>query len=68
MRDANRPSPGPEGPASPHPAQQPPGQRSGEGSESVLELMLKDTSRKAADAASQQRAQPHPEQDAQAAR
>ena len=64
MRDPT-PFSGPDGPVSPTSQ---PGQRSGEGSESVLEQMLKDTARKAADAATQQRAPAHTDQDAQAAR
>lgn len=68
MRDTT-PSSGPEGPATPHtgaPAQ--PGQRSGEGSDSVLEHLLKDTSLKAANASVQQRAPARTDHDAQAAR
>lgn len=38
--------PGPEGPAHTAPSGQPAGRRSGEGSQSVLEQMLKDTLRK----------------------
>jgi len=66
MRDPNPPSSGPDGPFSPTSHQ--PGQRSGEGSESVLEQMLKDTARKAADAAAQQGVPARTEPDAQAAR
>jgi hypothetical protein len=65
MRDPNPPSSGPDGPVSTTPQ---PGQRSGEGSDSVLEQMLRDSARKAADAATQQRVPARADQDAQAAR
>ena len=65
MRDSNPPA-GPEGPASPNAPTQPAGRRSGEGSASVLAQLLKDTSRKAADAS--HRAPARTDQDAQAAR
>lgn len=45
MRDSTHVS-GPEGPTQPGPSNQPAGQRSGEGSQSVLEQMRKDTARK----------------------
>ena len=54
MRDTTH-LPGPEGPAHTAPAGPPAGHRSGEGSQSVLEQMLKDTPRKRDAGASAQR-------------
>lgn len=56
MRDTTH-LPGPEGPAHGAPTGQPAGRRSGEGSQSVLEQMLKDTARKSDAGASAQRPQ-----------
>ena len=68
MRDPHLPSSGPDGPASPHPAPQPAGQRSGEGSDSVLEHMRKDTFRKIENGGSRRPSSPRNDPNAQAAR